>query len=307
MRALVCDRPGSVRVAEVDRPRVADDAVLVRVHASSANVADLFTMTAIAHLSRFRRHEVMGRDFAGVVEEVGRSVRDFQAGDEVFGARRGAMAEYIAVPASGAIAKKPSSTTFEQAAAIPLAATTALQALRDHGRVASGQKVLVNGGSGAVGTFAVQVAAAYGAEVTAVVSTRNVEQARSLGAAAVVDYTRDDFTLRPERYDVLIDIAGSKRWPEYRRVLQPNARFVAVGARVPSNLMSIRFSSVGSSQKYVFFIARMRQGDLVTLRGMVDAGKLRAVVDRTYDLDHAAEAFVYLKAGHAQGKVVVTV
>ena len=162
-------------------------------------------------------------------------------------------------------------------------------------------------GSGAVGTFAVQIAKAYGAEVTPVVSTSNVDQARSLGASTVVDYTIEDFTRRPERYDVLIDIAGSKRWTDYRRILKPEARFVAVGARVPSNLLSIRIGAIGAPQKYLFFIARMRQGDLAVLRELVDAGKLSPVIDRTYDLMHAVDAFTYLKAGHARAKVVVSV
>lgn len=294
-------------MVDVAKPAVPADGILVRVRASSVNVADLFTLGWFAYAGRGFRREILGRDFAGVVEATGAGVTAYKAGDEVFGARRGAMAEYIALPATAAVAIKPSSATFDQAAAVPLAATTALQAVRDHGHVAPGRKVLVNGGSGAVGTFAVQLAKALGGEVTAVCSTRNVDMVRSLGATTVIDYTKEDFTKRPALYDVLIDIAGTKTWPEYRRILQPDARFVAVGARVPANLMSIRMGAFRAPQKYVFFIARMRAADLVTLRDMIDSGKVSAVIDRTYDLVHAADAFAYLKEGHARAKVVVTV
>lgn len=309
MNALVCDRPGQpdlLRVMDVPKPMVPADGVLVRVHASSVNVADMFTLSWLAHAVRGFRPVVVGRDFAGVVEAT-EGVTDFKTGDEVFGAApKGAMAEYIGLPASAAVARKPDSASFEQAAAVPLAATTALQAVRDHGRVAPGQKVLVNGGSGAVGTFTVQIAKAFGGDVTAVCSTPKFDLVRSLGATTVIDYTTEDFTQRPDRYDVLIDIAGSRTWAEYRRILKPDARFVSVGARVPANLMSIRVGAIRASQKYVFFIARMRRDDLATLRDLVDTGKLSPVIDRQYDLAHAAEAFTYLKAGHASGKVVVT-
>ena len=307
MKAVVCERPGHLKVTEVEKPAVPDDGVLVRVRASSVNTADLFTIAGIAHLARGMKPEVVGRDFAGIVEATGKGVTQFQPGDQVFGAIPGAMAEYLAIPATRAIARQPAGATFEQAAAVPLAGTTALQAIRDHGRVQPGDKVLVNGASGAVGPLAVQIARAFGADVTAVCSTRNLEMAQSVGATRVVDYTNEDFTRGDGRYDVLVDIVGTRRWSEYRRVLQPNARFVSVGARKPMSLLTIRLGSIGSSQKFAFFVARMRQADLVTLRELFEAAKLRPVIDRTYDLEHATDAFAYLKEGHARGKVVVTV
>lgn len=307
MKAVVNTRPNLLEYRDIDKPAVPDDGVLVRVRASSVNTADLFTISSAAALMRRMKPEVVGRDFAGVVEATGKSVTGFQTGDEVFGATTGAMAEYLVIPATRAIARKPAGTSFAQAAAAPLAATTALQAIRDHGHVQPGQKVLVNGASGAVGTFAVQVARALGAEVTAVCSTRNLDTVRSLGSTSVIDYTAEDFTRRDERYDLLIDIAGTRRWSEYRRVLQPRASFVSVGAKKPLNLLMLRLASIGASQKYSFFIARLNQSDLATLRELMESGKLTSMMDKQYDLAHAAEAFAYLKAGHARGKVVVTV
>jgi NADPH:quinone reductase-like Zn-dependent oxidoreductase len=305
---LVCRRPGPpdvLTLEEVATPAVPKDGLLVRVRASSANVADLFALTGMGRMGAMRRPEVIGRDFAGTVESVGRTEAGLRPGDDVFGATRGAMAEYVAVRADGAVAAKPAGASFDEAAAVPLAATTALQAVRDHGRVRPGQHVLVNGASGGVGTFTVQIAAAFGAQVTAVCSTRNAELARSLGAAHVIDYTREDFTQGDRRYDVLLDIAGSRSWREYRRIMRRDGRFVAVGAKTPSHILTVRLASLGASQTYAFFIARLNGHDLNVLREMMDAGKLRPVIDRRFELAQASAAFAYMKEGHAQGKVVI--
>src|SRR5215472_2646629 len=204
MRAVVCSKPGSpyvLNMAEIDRPVVPDDGVLVRVHASSANPVDLFPLSRMGYISRLMKRAVLGTDFAGTVASVGRSVTQFQPGEEVFGGARGAFAEYVCVPEDGAVVRKPANVTFEQAAAVPVAAITALQAVRDHGQIQPGQKVLINGASGGVGTFAVQIAKSFGAEVTGVCGTRNVELVRSIGADRVIDYTKEDFTRSEERYD----------------------------------------------------------------------------------------------------------
>jgi NADPH:quinone reductase-like Zn-dependent oxidoreductase len=212
MKAIVCERagrPGDVKLKDVGKPEVAEDAVLIRVHASSVNPVDLFPTSGIGFLMNGRKPQVLGTDYAGTVEAVGKSVTGFKPGDEVFGGGKGAFAEYKVAPSSAALARKPGGVSFEHAGAVAVAATTALQALRDHGRIQRGQKVLVNGASGGVGTFAVQIARALGGEVTAVCGTSNVEMVWSLGAARVIDYRQEDFTRDNVKYDLLIDIAGS--------------------------------------------------------------------------------------------------
>jgi NADPH:quinone reductase-like Zn-dependent oxidoreductase len=252
----------------------------------------------------------LGADFAGVVEAVGRSVSDFKPGDEVFGGRSGAYAEYVTV--RKAIALKPGHITFEEAAAVPTAAVTALQGLRDYGKIQPGQKVLINGASGGVGTFAIQIAKALGADVTAVCSTRNVECARSLGADQAVDYTKEDFTRSGQRYDLLLDIVGSQSWFAYRRVLQPNATVVIVGGpRTPmigplSHVIHTRLASLGSSRKVVFFIAKFTREDMLILKNLLESGQVKPFVERVYPLTQIAEAMRHLGSGHAQGKIVVT-
>ena len=320
MKAIVRDTYGSedvLHLREVEKPAVTDDGVLVRVRAAAINPADWYGMTGRPFVGRPAmglrkpKEHVLGVDFAGTVEAVGRDVIEFRPGDEVFGGRSGALAEYV--NARLGVAPKPANLTFEQAAAVPVAALTALQGLRDKGHLQPGQKVLVNGASGGVGTFAVQIAKALGAEVTGVCSTRNVDLARSLGADQVIDYTREDFTRSGRRYDLLLDIAGSRSWREYRRVLEPEATLVIVGAPKGSRLLGplshvvkLRVAAVRSSRKVVFFIAKINKPDLAVLGELLETGKVTPVVDRRYELTEVPEAFRYLGEGHAQGKIVVT-
>src|ERR1700682_5829671 len=234
MKAIVCERRDSVKLEEIERPAALDDGVLVRVHASSVNPVDLFPLSGVGRLmrriNRKARRDVLGTDFAGTVESVGKDVTRFRPGDQVFGGEHGAFAEYVSISETGALARRPADITFEEAGTVAVAALTALQAVRDHGQVKPGHKVLINGASGGVGTFAVQIARSFGADVTAVCSPRNVEVVRSLGAQRVIDYTREDFTKSGELYDVLIDIAGSRSLAEGRPGLKPAATLVLVGA-----------------------------------------------------------------------------
>jgi NADPH:quinone reductase-like Zn-dependent oxidoreductase len=255
----------------------------------------------------------VGADLAGRIEAVGGDVTQFEPGDEVFGTGAGAWAEYAAAR-EVRLVPKPANVSFEEAAAIPIAGITALQALRDHGKVKSGQKVLINGASGGVGTYAVQIAKTLGADVTAVCSTRNVERTRSLGADRVVDYTQADFTQLGERHDVLIDIAGSQPFSKLKRVLTRDATVVLVGAKFPGtgligplgHVIRTRLASVGRSQTVKFIIAKINKEDLDVLRELLESGKVRSVVDRTYPLSDVREALRYLGEGHARGKIVLT-
>jgi NADPH:quinone reductase-like Zn-dependent oxidoreductase len=312
--------PDVLKLGEIDRPVVTDDGVLVRVHAASVNPVDWHFMTGKPYIARpsfglFKpNQEVPGVDFAGTVESVGKNVTQFRPGDEVFGARSGSFAEYVCVAEERAVVLKPASVTFEEAAAVPVAAVTALQALRDHGHVQSGHNVLINGASGGVGPFAVQIAKSFGANVTAVCSTRNVEMVRSLGADKVIDYSQEDFTQSDQRYDLMIDIAGSKSWAECRRVLRPQATYVMVGGPDTnallgplSHLVKVRLGSVRSSQKIVFFVAAVNKENLLFLRDLLEAEKVKPVIDRRYALSEAAEAMGYLGEGHAKAKIVITV
>jgi NADPH:quinone reductase-like Zn-dependent oxidoreductase len=323
MRAAVRDRFGSpdiVEIREIEKPAPADDEVLVRVREASVNMADWYDLTGRPYVGRTQmglrkpKSERLGVDYAGVVEGVGRNVTLFRPGDEVFGGRNGAFAEYVAAKADRAIVPKPANVTFEQAAAVPIAAITALQGLRDKGQLQQGQKVLINGASGGVGTFAVQIAKALGAEVTAVCSTRNVETARSIGADHVIDYTQEDFTRSGERYDLLLDVAGSRSWSACRRVLASQATLVIVGGPKKNRLFGPLghvakkyLAGLVSSRKVVFFIAQLNKPDLVVLRDLLEAGKMTPVVERRYELSDIAEAFRYMGEGHAQGKLVITV
>jgi NADPH:quinone reductase-like Zn-dependent oxidoreductase len=322
MRAIVRNTYGSpdvLELQEIEKPDPTDDEVLVQVRAASVNPADWYTLTGpfIARIPNGLlkpKSNRLGIDFAGTVEAVGRNVTQFRPGDEVFGGRSGALAEYVCVPEDRAVVLKPANVTFEQAAAVPVAALTALQGLRDKGQLHPGQKVLINGASGGVGTFAVQIAKALGAEVTGVCSTRNVDLVRSLGADNVVDYTREDFTRSDRRYDLMLDVAGSRSWSECKRVLNPQATLVIVGAPKGnrligplSHIVKLRLASVPSSQKAVFFIAKVNKADLLVLRELLEAGKVTPVIDRRYELSDSADAFRYLGEGHAQGKIVITV
>jgi NADPH:quinone reductase-like Zn-dependent oxidoreductase len=254
----------------------------------------------------------LGVDFAGTVEAVGKDVTHVRPGDEVYGGRTGAFAEYVLV--RDAVAPKPANLTFEEAAAVPVAALTALKGFRDKAQLQPGQTVLVNGASGGVGTFAVQIAKALGAEVTAVCSTRNVDQARSLGADHVVDYTREDFTRSGRRYDVLFDVAGSRSWRACKRVLEPEGILVMAGAPKGNrwiaplgHIARMRLASIPSSQKYAFFVANLNREDLGVLRELIEAGKVTPVVERRYELGEVADAIAYMGEGHARGKIVITV
>ncbi len=321
MKAIVHSRYGSpdvLQLEEVDKPDLADDLVLVRVRAASVNPADWYGVTGllVARPSSGLLKPRSGRtgiDFAGMAEAVGKDVTHVRPGEEVFGAKSGALAEYVTV--RDAVVPKPANITFEEAAAVGVAATTALQGLRDKGQLEAGQHVLINGASGGVGTFAVQIAKALGAEVTGVCSTRNVELVRSLGADHVVDYTVEDFTRSDRRYDLMLDIAGSRSWSECRRVLGPQAKVVIVGAPKGSrvlgplgHIVKLRVASfLRGTQKAVFFIAKTNRADLEILRELLEAGKIKSVVDRSYVLADTPDAFRYLGEGHARGKVVVTV
>jgi NADPH:quinone reductase-like Zn-dependent oxidoreductase len=322
MKAIVRDKygpPDGVELQEVEKPEVTDDGLLVRVRAASVNRVDWYDVTGTPWIARPMtglrgpKSRFTGRDFAGTVEAVGKDVTDLRPGDEVFGGKKGggSFAEYVGVPAD--VARKPAGLTFEEAAAAPVAALTALQGLRDHGQLQPGQKVLVNGASGGVGTFAVQIAKALGAEVTGVCSTRNVEQARSLGADHVIDYTGEDFTRTGQRYDLILDIAGSKSWSQCRRVLNPNAILVIVGAE-GSRLMGplghiakMRLGALRGSQKAVFFVANFNEPDLAVLSDLLETGKVKPVVERRYELVEVADALSYMGEGHARGKIVIGV
>ena len=316
--------PDVLELQEVDTPAAGDGEVLVRIRAASVNPLDWhfmrgapYLVRAMAGLSRPKPSASrLGADMAGTVEAVGQNVTGFQPGDEVFGGleERGTLAEYISVRADAVVLQKPAGLTFEQAAAVPVAAFTALQALRDKGRVQPGQKVLVNGASGGVGTFAVQIAKALGAEVTGVCSTANVGMVASIGADHVVDYTREDFTRAERRYDLLIDIAGNRSLAETRRVLVPKGVLVVVGGPNKGRWIgpfgrTIRMllQSPAVSQRMVSFLAHQNRDDLAVLRELLDAGKVTPVIDRAYRLNQVAEAVRYLETGHARGKVVITV
>jgi NADPH:quinone reductase-like Zn-dependent oxidoreductase len=323
VKAAVRDRFGSpdvVEVRDVDRPVAGDDEVLVRVRAASVNAADWYELTGTPYVARPQlgllrpRSNRLGVDFAGEVEAVGKGVTRFAPGDEVFGGRSGAFAEYVCVREDRGMVPKPANVSFEQAAAVPVAGLTALQGLRDKGGLRPGQKVLINGASGGVGTFAVQIAKALGGEVTGVCSTRNVDRVRSIGADHVIDYTREDFTRSGRGHDVMLDVAGSRSWSECRRVLGPRAILVIVGAPKGnrligplSHVVKLRLSAMPSSQKAVFFIAKLTKADLEAMRDLLEAGKVTPAIDRRYALSEVSDALRYLGAGHAQGKIVITV
>jgi NADPH:quinone reductase-like Zn-dependent oxidoreductase len=320
MRAIVSERygpPDVLELRDVDRPVVEDDRVLVRVHASSVNPAEWYRVhgpffARIADGLRRPKQTAVGADLAGRVEAVGRDVKEFQPGDEVFGTGLGAWAEY-ALAREARLVRKPANLSFEEAAAVPIAAITALQALRDHARVQPGQKVLINGASGGVGTYAVQLAKSFEADVTAVCSTRNVELVRSLGADRVVDYTQEDFTQRDERHDVMLDVAGSRPFLAFRRVLTPKATVVAVGAPMSNrglgplkHIIGTRLTALGRSQRVVNFVAKITKEDLEVLRQLLEAGTVKSVIDRRYELSQVPDALRYLGTTHARAKVVIT-
>jgi NADPH:quinone reductase-like Zn-dependent oxidoreductase len=314
VKAIVYEKYGSPDVLElrdVEKPSVTDDGVLVRIRAASTNPYDWHFMRgkplfARAMFGWFKpKSRAFGADLAGEVEAVGKDVTRFRVGDAVFGEGVGAFAEYGCVPERW-LAKKPASLTFEQAAAVPMAAVTALQGLRDGGKIQAGQKVLVHGASGGVGTFAVQIAKSLGAEVTGVCSTKNVEMVRSIGADHVVDYTREDFTRSGARYDLVLDTIGNRSLRECRRVLAAKAVYVHVGGRM-ARVLALPIVSPFLSQSLVQLIAKRNSADLEILKGLIEAGKVTPVIDRTYSLSEVPEAIRYLETGHARGKIVITV
>ncbi len=326
MRAIVCRRPGRpdvLELEEIDRPPVAEDGLLVRVCAASVNPVDFFPLSRAGYTAQrlgggFKpRPLVLGTDFAGIVESVGERVTEFKPGDDVFGGKnRSTFAEYVSIPEKGAVVGKPANLGFDQAAAVPVAAITALQALRDHGHVREGQRVLINGASGGVGSFAIQIAKAFGARVTAVCSPRNIETARALGADRVIDYTREDFTRNAGSYELLIDIAGNHSWSECKRVLAPTAILVATGGSAHTvwggnstirHLLGVRLASMRGAQKAALFIAKLNKGDLLLLRKLLSDGKITPVIDRCYELNRVPEAFNYMGEGHAKGKIIINV
>ena len=321
MKAIVhhsYGRPDVLELTELETPVPAENQVLVRVHASSVNPVEWYGVTGpyfarIGAGFRAPKDPNVGADLAGVVEAVGQGVEGFRPGDEVFGASGGSWAEH-AVARHDRLAHKPPNVSFEEAASVPVAGLTALQALRDKGNLQPGQKVLINGASGGVGTFAVQIAKALGAEVTAVCSTTKVDQALSLGADRVVDYTKEDFTKLGVRHDLMLDIGGRRSFLACRRVLTPEASFVLVGGKMTyrglgplPHVAGTILKGIGRSQKVTFFVANINTEDLAYIGELLESGKVKPVVERTYPLSEAADALAYLGEGHAAGKIVITV
>jgi NADPH:quinone reductase-like Zn-dependent oxidoreductase len=323
MKAIVQDRYGSpdvLELKEIDKPVAKDNEVLVRVQAASANPADWHLMRGDPYIARLQmgllkpKNKVLGRDVAGTVEAVGKNATQFQPGDEVYAeADTGSFAEYTCV-SKDVVGLKPANLTFEQAAAVPLAAVTALQGLRDVGQVQPMQKVLIIGASGGVGTFAVQIAKRFGADVTGVCSTRNVEMVRSLGADHVIDYTQEDFTQGGQKYDLIFQLAGTRSPLDYRRALTPKGTLVLTSGESSGHLIGpvgriikAVLLSPFVSQKLGSFLAKPSKDDLQFLKELIEAGKVTPVIDRTYPLREVPEAIRYLEEGHARGKVVITV
>ncbi len=322
MHAIVQDRYGSAAVLEardLEQPVIADDEVLIRVRAAGVNIADWAIMNGLPYIARpvygllRPKQAVRGTDVAGVVEAVGAAVTRFQPGDEVFGWSDGSYAEYAAAP-EAKLALKPVNLTFEQAAAVPMAGLVALQALRDHGNVQPGQTVLINGASGGIGTFAVQIARALGAHVTGVTSTRNVDLVRSIGADHVIDYTREDFTQSGKTYDLILDNVANHSLAKLRNVLTPTGvlipngggfdhRWMASGGRLVRAAVLFQFGD----QKLGNFLMGTNHEDLVTLKELIEAGKVTPVMDRTFPLSETAEALRHVGDGHTRGKVAITV
>jgi NADPH:quinone reductase-like Zn-dependent oxidoreductase len=312
--------PEVVQIKDVEKPVPEDNEVLIKVCAASLNPLDRTMMRGMPYLVRMAgglrepKDPRLGVDAAGRVEAVGRNVTHFKPGDEVFGMCRGAFAEYVCVPESAVgmsvLAMKPETARFEQAAAAPVAGLTALQGLRDKGRIQPGQKVLINGAAGGVGTFAVQMAKSFGADVTGVCSTRNAQMVRSLGADRVIDYTREDFTRSGERYDLLLDCVGNHSLSACRRILNPKGKFIVVGGRngrwlgpVDRLFKAVAWSwFVGDT---IAFIAKANAADLAVIQELMDDGKITPVIDRSYGLSEVAEAMRHLETGHVRGKVVI--
>ena len=326
MKAVVYTDYGSpdvLEIRDIKKPVPNDDQVLIKVRAASINPLDWHFMEGTPYIMRALgvglrkpKDPRLGVDMAGQVEAVGKNVTEFKPGDEVFGARDGAFAEYVCARADRAVVLKPANITFEQAASVPIAAITALQGLRDKGKIQPGQKVLINGASGGVGTFAVQIAKSFGADVTGVCSTRNLDLVRSLGANHVIDYTKEDFTKSNERYDVILDNVGTQPLSGFRRVLVPKGICVMIGGGGPNDggligpmgrPIKALLLAPFTSQKMGMMMAELNKKDLTVLGDLMQSGKVTPVIDRTYPLSQIAEALRYLEQGHARGKVVITV
>ena len=311
--------PDVLKLEDVEKPVPNDNQVLIKVRAASVNPLDLtirgpWLVRPILGM-RKPKDTRLGVDYAGTVEAVGKNVTKFKPGDEVFGGRNGALAEYVCGLADRAIALKPPNMTFEQAASVPVAAITALQGLRDKGKIQPGQKILINGASGGVGTFAVQIAKSFGTEVTGVCSARNVDLVRSIGADHVIDYTKEDFTKTDQRYDLIFDLVGNHSFSERRRILNPNGICVmagiggagwhdGMGMRLAGELNAY-VASRFVGEKFITYIAAFNQKDVMTLADLMQAGKIKPVIDRTYKLSEVSKALWYLQEGHARGKVVI--
>jgi NADPH:quinone reductase-like Zn-dependent oxidoreductase len=312
--------PDVVKVEPVEKPTPADDEVLVKVHAASVNPLDWHYMRGTPYIMRMDtgvglpKDARLGVDYAGTVEAVGKNVTHFKPGDEVFGGRNGAFAQYVIAREAGSIAIKPASVSFEQAAAVPIAAVTALQALRDQGQLKAGQKVLINGASGGVGTYAVQIAKHLGATVTGVCSTRNLDLVRSLGADRVIDYTHEDFMKDGQHYDVVIDAVGNRDLGDYKEVLTRKGIFVIVGGPNTgpwvgplASPIKAAFINPFSDREFKFFLAQLNAQDLGLLGEMMTSGKLVSIIDKRFPLAQTADALRYVETGRARGKVIITV
>ena len=311
--------PEVLQLKEVDKPTPKDDEVLIKIHAAAVTAGDAIVVKGEPFVTRFvtglqkPKNTIPGKEMAGRVEAVGGNVTQFQPGDEVFGdlsvAGWGAFAEYVAVP-ENAITLKPANMTFEQAAAVPESAVVALQALRDKGKIQPGQKVLINGASGGVGSFAVQIAKSFGAEVTAVCSTGNLDMVRSIGADYVIDYTAEDFTQNGQQYDLILAANGYHPLSDYRRALSPEGIYVATGGSMAQSLQATMigpFISMTGSKTMGGMMVKPNKNDLIFVKELLEAGKIVPVIDRCYPLSDTAEAFHYIGEGHAKGKVVITV
>jgi NADPH:quinone reductase-like Zn-dependent oxidoreductase len=324
MKAIVCTKYGSpdvLQLQEVAKPAPQDDEVLIRIYAASVNARDWRFMRAKPFFIRLipggflqPKNKILGADVAGRIESIGNNIKQFKSGDEVFGylpstTGRGTFAEYVCAN-ENAIALKPVNLSFEQAAAVPLAAMTALQGLRDNGNIQPGQKVLINGASGGVGSFAVQIAKAFGAEVIAVCSTRNLEMVCSIGADHVIDYTKEDFTQNGQKYDLILAVNGYHPISDYLRALSPEGIYVVAGGSMRQLFKAVlqrrRTSKTGSQKTYVVSLVQS-QKDLVFIKELLEAGKVVPVIDGCYPLSKTAEAFRYFEKVHARGKVVITV
>lgn len=322
MKAVVHNKYGSpdvLNLIEVDKPTLEDNQVMVKIHAASLNYGNLVLLKGEPFLVRFAfgllkpKYSIPGGDIAGRVEAVGKDVKQFQPGQDVFGDLSGCgwggFAEYVSVP-ENALALKPENISFEEAAAVPMAGVTALQGLRDKGKIQSGQKVLINGASGGVGTFAVQIAKSFGAGVTGVCSKRNLDILRSIGADYVIDYTKEDFTKKGQKYDLILAVNGHHPITAYKRCLNTNGTFIHVGGSGVQLFQTMTLGSLFSlsgSKKLSSLLQRQNQNDLINIRELMEAGKVKPVIDKSFKMSEIQEAFRYFEQGHAKGKVVITI